>query len=123
MSDKSLYERLGGYDGLTVFAGNLLPRLQGDAQLGRFWQNRGDDGVAREAQLLVDFLSASAGGPMYYTGRDMAATHKGMKISEADWNIFLGHAADTMQALSVPQAEVDDVVGFVLSLKDDIVEG
>jgi len=36
MNQKSLYERLGGYDGLSAFADNLLPRLQGDAQLGRF---------------------------------------------------------------------------------------
>ena len=51
MNQKSLYERLGGYDGLTAFANDLLPRLQADAQLGRFWQNRGDDGIAREKQL------------------------------------------------------------------------
>ena len=37
MDQPSLYERLGGYDGITVFASDLLPRLQGDLQLGRFW--------------------------------------------------------------------------------------
>ena len=31
MDQKLLYERLGGYDGLTIFANDLLPRLQGDA--------------------------------------------------------------------------------------------
>lgn len=122
MNQQSLYERLGGYDGITAFASNLLPRLQRDSQLGRFWQNRGDDGIAREAQLLVDYLCANAGGPMLYTGRDMKITHKGMKISESDWEVFLGHAGATMAALAVPQQECDDVVAFVLSLKDDIVE-
>ncbi len=52
MTQLSLYQRLGGYDGITAFASDLLPRLQADAQLGRFWQNRGDDGIAREKQLL-----------------------------------------------------------------------
>ncbi|MBT5028606.1 MAG: group 1 truncated hemoglobin, partial [Nitrospina sp.] len=52
MNQKTLYDRLGGYDGLTAFANDLLPRLQNDAQLGRFWKNRGDDGIAREKQLL-----------------------------------------------------------------------
>ena len=122
MSDKTLYERLGGYDGITGFVNDLLPRLQSDAQLGRFWQNRGDDGIAREKQLLIDYLCTNAGGPVYYTGRDMKVTHKGMNISESDWTTFLGHAGDTMVALSVPQQECDDVVAFVLSLKDDIVE-
>jgi len=54
------------------------PRLQGDTQLGRFWQNRGEDGIAREKQLLVDYLCSVTGGSMYYTGRDMKTTHKGM---------------------------------------------
>ena len=122
MNQKSLYERLGGYDGITVFANDLLPRLQADSQLGRFWQNRGDDGIAREKQLLIDYLCASAGGPMYYTGRDMKTSHKGMKISESDWSVFLRHAGATMEALQVPKQECDEIVAFVLSLKADIVE-
>ncbi len=122
MIQKSLYERLGGYDGITGFANDLLPRLQADSQLGRFWQNRGDDGIAREKQLLIDYLCASAGGPMYYTGRDMKTSHKGMKISESDWSIFLQHARATMEALQVPSQECDEIVAFVLSLKADIVE-
>ena len=122
MSQKSLYERLGGYDGITAFTNDLLPRLKADPQLGRFWQNRGEDGMAREKQLLIDFLCSCAGGPMYYTGRDMKLSHKGMKISESDWSIFLNHAGATMKALQVPQKECDDVAAFVLSLKDDIIE-
>ncbi len=122
MSDKSLYERLGGYEGIINFVEDLLPRLEADAQLGRFWQNRGDDSVAREKQLLIDNLCASAGGPMYYTGRDMKTSHIGMGISESDWSIFMSHAGDTMQALNVPNQECDEIAEFVSSLKADIVE-
>ncbi len=119
---KSLYERLGGYDAITAVANNLLPRLQADARLGRFWQNRGDDGIAREKQLLIDFLSHSAGGPMYYTGRDMKLSHKGMKISEADWASFLAHVHATLDHFKLPPAERGEVLGFIDSLKKDIVE-
>jgi hemoglobin len=122
MNQKTLYERLSGYDGITAFANDLLPRLQADPQLSRFWQNRGDDGIAREKQLLIDYLCASAGGPMYYTGRDMKTSHKGMKISENDWSTFLQHAGATMKALQIPKQECDEIVAFVLSLKEDIVE-
>ena len=122
MDQKSLFDRLGGYEGITAFVNDLLPRLQGDAKLGRFWENRGDDGIAREKQLLIDYLSSVTGGEMYYTGRDMKKTHVGMKISEGDWMIFLQHAGATMEALQVPKQECDEVVTFVLSLKDDIVE-
>ena len=122
MSKATLYERLGGYDAISAVANDLLPRLQADLQLGRFWQNRGEDGVRREKQLLIDFLCSSAGGPLYYTGRDMKVSHKGMKISERDWSAFLGHLNATLGAFKVPQAERDEVVGFIQSTKPDIVE-
>jgi hemoglobin len=122
MTEKTLYERLGGYDGITGFVYDLLPRLESDSQLGRFWHNRGNDGIKREKQLLIDYICSKAGGPIYYTGRDMKISHEGMKISESDWTVFLGHAGDTLDALNVPKQECDDVVAFVLSLKNDIVE-
>jgi truncated hemoglobin YjbI len=97
MSDekKTLYERLGGYGAIAAVANDLLPRLQADPQLGRFWAHRGEDGVKREKQLLIDFLCASAGGPVYYRGRDMALCHRRMRISESfsrkrSWNSVAG---------------------------------
>jgi hemoglobin len=122
MSEKTLYERLGGYDAIAAVADDLLPRLQADPRLARFWQHRGADGVRREKQLLVDFLCSSAGGPLYYTGRDMKTAHAGMRISEGDWASFLGHVHATLEAFRVPSAEREQVVAFVQSTKAEIVE-
>jgi len=122
MSEKTLYERLGGYDAISAVAGDLLPRLQSDPLLAGFWQHRGEDGMRREKQLLIDFLCSSAGGPLYYTGRDMKTSHRGMKISGRDWSAFLGHLNATLEAFQVPRAERDEVVAFIQSTKADIVE-
>ena len=119
---KSLYDRLGGYDAIVAVANDLLPRLQSDPKLGRYWAHRGTDGMEREKQLLIDFLSTSAGGPLYYRGRDMLTAHRGMGISESDWNTFLGHAAATLAKFKVPDREQSEVVAFVQSLKSQIVE-
>lgn len=118
----SLYARLGGYDAIAAVTDNLLPRLMSDPQLGRFWEHRGDDGLEREKQLLIDFLCASAGGPLLYTGRDMKVSHKGMRISESDWSAFLGHLNATLDEFAVPVQERGEVVTFVESTKADIVE-
>jgi hemoglobin len=122
MTQKSLNERLGGYDALAAVASDLLPRLQADPELARFWDHRGEDGVEREKQLLVDFLCSNAGGPLYYTGRDMKTTHKGMRISGTDWSAFLGHLNATLDAFQVPSPEREEVVAFIESTKSDIVE-
>ena len=52
----------------------------------------------------------------------MALTHRGMRISDSDWNVFLGHAAATLAKFHVPEAEQRDVVAFVQSLKNDCIE-
>ena len=122
MSGKTLYERLGGYDAISAVANDLLPRLQADPRLRRFWDHRGEDGIAREKQLLVDFLCSSAGGPMYYTGRDMKTSHKGMRIGDGDWSAFLTHVEATLDRFQVPQRERDEVVAFIQSTRADIVE-
>lgn len=92
-----------------------MSRLKGDSQLGRFWQNRGDDGIARENQLLIDFLCSNAGGSMFYTGR-------GMKISKSDWSILIGHCSATMETVHASQTECNEVVAFLSSFKNEIVE-
>jgi hemoglobin len=65
MSDKSLYERLGGYDALAAVVDNLLPRLAGDAQLSRVWANSSEDGISREKHLIFVLLACKSGGPMF----------------------------------------------------------
>ena len=122
MTEKTLYERLGGYDAISAVVNDLLPRLMSDSQLERFWNNRGEDGINREKQLLIDYLCSNAGGPLLYTGRDNKTSHKGMGITESDWGKFIGHLNATLDAFQVPQQEHDDVIDFIESTKADIVE-
>lgn len=122
MTETTLYSKLGGYDAISAVVSNLLPRLMSDTQLRRFWDHRGSDGLAREKQLLIDFLCSCSGGPMVYTGRDMRTSHKGMRIDESDWSLFLGHLNDTLDHFNVDDAEKKSVLDFVGGTKVDIVE-
>jgi hemoglobin len=121
-NEDTLYARLGGYDAIAAVVDNLLPRLMSDERLGRFWAHRGEDGLRREKQLLIDFLCHCAGGPLFYTGRDMKTSHKGMRINEDDWTAFLGHVTATPDEFHVAATEKEMVIAFVQSTKADIVE-
>ena len=105
MSQESLYTRLGGYDAIAAVADNLLPRLMADELLGRFWEHRGTDGIVREKQLLIDMLCNVAGGPVYYTGRNMKVTHAGMRINEADWANFMIHVKENLGSFLMFQSK------------------
>lgn len=122
MTEKTLYDRLGGYDAITAVVNELLSRLMADSQLGRFWENRGEDGINREKQLLIDYLCTSAGGPMLYVGRDNKTSHKGMGITDSDWDKFIGHLNATLDVFQVPQQECSDLLDFIDSTKADVVD-
>lgn len=121
MSAESLYQRLGGYDAIVAFTTSLLGRLRADDKLGRFWQNRGKDGIAREHQLLIDYLVHVTGGHMVYTGRDMRVSHEGMGIDEEDWKRFIDHVIATAGELGVGEREGREVLEFLDTLRADVM--
>jgi len=125
MQDKpaSLYTRLGGYDAIAAMVDDLLPRLRSDELLSRFWTSpRSFDTHNRERQLAVDFIAAAAGGPTFYLGRDMKASHKGMGITKADYAAFMRCLAVSLDTFNVSEPERSEVGAFVTSLESEIVE-
>ena len=118
----SLYNRLGGYDAIAQFATNVVGRAREDAKLGRFWANGGEDKYARDLQSLIDYLVKETGGQMYYKGRSMALSHRGMGIDGADWDRFIEIVVGVAGEMGVGQTEGGEVMAFLGSLKDDIVE-
>lgn len=121
-SDASLYQRLGGYDAIAAASDDLLARLQADPQLGGYWKGASNDNRRRARQLIVDFMVEAAGGPAFYTGRDMRTAHDGMHISASDWDVFMRHSAATLDHFEVPAQEREEVLSFFTSLRDDVVE-
>ena len=60
---RTLYARLGGYDAIAAVCNDLLPRLMGDAQLGRFWRfaaARGRLGRSARKYPLIGSISPSS---------------------------------------------------------------
>lgn len=118
----SLYLRLGGYDALAAFVDDLLLRATSDAQIGVYWKGTSRDSLRRARQFALDFLCASMGGPAIYLGREMKTLHEGMGISDADWEVLMRHARETLDDLGVAEPERKEVVSFLEGLKADIVE-
>jgi hemoglobin len=119
---ESLYHRLGGYDAIAAATDDLLARLQGDPQLGGYWKGASTDNRRHARQLIVDFMVEAAGGPAYYTGRNMRASHEGMHIGGADWAVFMHHAGAMLDHLGVTGREREEVLAFFDGLQPDIVE-
>lgn len=118
----SLYKRLGGYDALAAVTDDFIGALATDPKLGRFFVGASDNSKARIRQLVVDQLCAATGGPCVYIGRDMKTAHKGLRITEEDWNIAVKHLLNTLNKFKVKEAEQKELAGALSGLKADIVE-
>jgi hemoglobin len=118
----SLYKRLGGYDAIAAVTDDFITRLATDKQLGRFFVGASENSKKRIRQLVVDQLCEATGGPCIYIGRDMKSSHKGLGITEEDWNIGVKHLVATLNKFKVPEAEQKEVAAALSGLKADIVE-
>ena len=116
---KALYDRLGGMTAITAVVDEFVNRLVADSKVnGRF----GSTNVERFKTLNAELVCMATGGPCQYSGRDMKATHNGMRISEKEFNIVAGHLTSTLKKFKVPKQETKELMGIIGSLKKDIVE-
>jgi len=119
---KSLYQRLGGYDALAAVTDDFIGRLATNKQLTRFFGGLSDDSKGKLRQHVVDLLCQTTGGPCIYTGRDMKTSHKGLGITDADWEAAVKDLNGTLDKFKVPKPERDEVLAAISGLKKDIVE-
>ena len=122
MTEKSLYQRVGGYDALAKVVDDFIGRLVADKRFEKFFVGHSEDSLKRIRQHIVDQFCAATGGPCVYIGRDMKTTHKGLGITEADWDAAAKHLAASLDNFKVPEKEKSEILAFVTGLKKDIVE-
>jgi hemoglobin len=122
---KPLWERLGGEPAVRAVIHDFVLAAAPDPKVNFFRGGQfklDDKGVAQLEQYLVELVSATTGGPLKYTGRDMKKAHAGMKITDDEFDALAGHLIATLKKYKVPQAEMDELVGIVASTRGDIVE-
>lgn len=120
--EKTLYERIGGYNALAAVVDDFIVRLVTDKQFEKFFAGHSTDSKKRIRQHILDQFCVATGGPCVYTGREMMASHAGLGISETDWNAAAKHLAASLDKFKVPEKEKGEVLAFVTSLKKEIVE-
>ncbi len=122
----SLWDRLGGEAGVSKVVDDFVAAAATDPKVdftrgGKYKLN--DAGVAHLKKELIDFVSSATGGPFEYKGKSMKDAHKGMGITDAE---FDASAADLKAALVKNGVKPDDVkavLGAVETTRKDIVEG
>jgi hemoglobin len=120
--EKSLYERLGGYDAISAVVNELAVRLVTDRKLGVYFKGLSNDSKRKLIAHLTDFVCSATGGPCIYTGRDMKTSHEGLGITEEEWERFVKITKEVLDKFKVPSKEQQEFLQAVAPLKSVIVE-
>lgn len=115
---ESLYERLGGTEGVTRIANDLVDNhLANEAIATRF----AESDVAALKKGAATFVITGTGGPNVYEGKDMLETHKGMNISAMEFMAVMDDALSALQKNNVGQREQEEMLYIIYSMRSQVV--
>ena len=119
---KSLYERLGGYDGISAVVDQFADSLFADKRINRFFVGMSDDTRAQFKQKNKNLLCNATGGPCKIISRTAQVTHHGLGITSADFGVVAGDLKDVLNKFKVGPKEQDEVFAIILGLRPQIVD-
>ena len=116
---KTLYERLGGIDGITRLVDDAVDAHFANPLIKTRFEKTLD--VEHAKRMSVMFFCAGSGGPQTYTGRDLVTTHKGMNISEQEFIAVVDDILLAMDKNNLGDDVKKDVLAILYSLKSQII--
>ncbi len=118
MTEKSLYDRLSGLPAIQAVIDDFVANVGADPRINK--QFAGSD-LPRLKKNLVDQVCQATGGPCKYTGLDMKTAHKGMKITDADFNALVEDLVKSLDKFKVPAREKNELLTALASMEPDVV--
>lgn len=114
----TVYEGLGGESGLAAVVDNLLQRMAKDEQIAEHFR---DTDIALFREGLTEHLCDIADGPCEYGGESMKASHKGLDITQADFDRLVQLLIYAMQEEGIPIAVRNDLLKRLAPMYGDVV--
>jgi hemoglobin len=118
----SLYQRLGGYDGVASYVALVFPRVAQHPDLVHMFRGHGKDSQQRQFQLVVELICQRTGGPCAYVGRAMPPVHDGLGITDAHWATFMTIISDGMTEKKYPADVREEFLTLWRSFRDGVVQ-
>ena len=116
-SERTLYDRLGGRNGIDAIVDAFLKNLIADPRVSDFFTNN-KDGLPKFRMQLCQL----SGGPCQYGGKNMKAAHIGMGISGTQFDAFMQDFLRALDEKGVSQQDKSDLFSVFAPMRSDIVE-
>jgi hemoglobin len=127
----TLYERIRvvdatgtprqGRDAIAIVVDGFVRNMVADNRVNARFKAMKPADVELLKTRLSDQICEKSGGPCGYYGRDMKTVHKGMKITDAEWNATVENLTKAMDQAKLGEQEKKDLLAAVGPMKGDIV--
>ena len=117
-ASQSLFDRLGGQEGLEAVVDALLVNIGADSRIKPYFNNLNQ---VRFKANNVAFLCEKTGGPCSYTGAEIKRVHKSLQITSEDFDAMMEDIGKTLDEKGVAEADKKELMDILASYKADIV--
>jgi hemoglobin len=119
VATKSLYDRLGRFDGITRIVHDVMEAHLANPLIAPRFQLVKDMDHAKK--MAVEFFCGGCGGPERYTGRDLLAAHKGMNINEQEFMAAVDDILAALEKNDVDPPTRGEVSAILYSMKGQVL--
>ncbi|MEC5128636.1 group 1 truncated hemoglobin [Verrucomicrobiales bacterium BCK34] len=115
--DGSIYDRIGGEEGIEKLINSFYERVLKDPMLAPYFEGVPMDKLAR---MQREFFAMATGGPAEYTGRPLAHVHQHLKIKKPVFQRFTEHLLTTLEETT--DLSNDDIMNLISRVNVEIDE-
>ena len=111
MSEKSLYEKIGGEKAIDVAVDIFYKKILADDRIKYFFESVD---MVKQNKMQKNFLTFAFGGPKNYTGRNLKDAHSRLVrekgLNDSHFDAVMENLGATLKELNVP----DDLIARLL---------
>ena len=118
--DETLFERLGGREGITRIAEKVIANHMANPRIKTRFEHA-DQSVEELICHAIELFCTGLTGLDTYRGRSLPDAHAGMNIDEAEFVSALDDILAVLDSESVGQPEQAEVLQMLYGMKADII--
>ncbi|HZQ41183.1 MAG TPA: group 1 truncated hemoglobin [Rhizomicrobium sp.] len=117
-AEDALFDDMGGQPGINKLVDASVDNYLADPRIKDIFSESNIDRIRAE---LKDQFCAVAGGRCRYTGHSMEATHKGLHLTNANFNALVEDLQSAMDSCNIPFATQNRFLARLAPMQHQVV--
>lgn len=115
----SIFEKYGGDSTVHKIVSNMYQdHVLKDQSLCPFFKK---SKIGRLEKQMSSFLARAMGSKFLYKGKSLVDAHKGMKITDDNFESFMRHLSSSLEIAGIDHKDAEEIRKYLLAYKGDVV--